>query len=69
MYNELDRSLDKSVSKISFSYFITKTYIVGTQKNLLNEMVLSNTQNKCLIVRIAFGHFLQLVMVSFAHRL
>ena len=31
----------------SFSYFSTKTYIVGTQKNHLNEMVLLSTQNIC----------------------
>ena len=28
-----------------FSYFSTKTYVVGTQKNRLNEMVLLSTQN------------------------
>ena len=27
------------------SYFLTKTYVVGTQKNSLNEMVLLSTQN------------------------
>ena len=27
------------------SYFSTKTYVVGTQKNRLNETVLSSTQN------------------------
>ena len=30
-----------------FSYFSTKTYVVGTQKNRLNETVLLNTQNIC----------------------
>ena len=30
-----------------FSYFSTKTYVVGTQKNRLNEMVLMSTQNIC----------------------
>ena len=30
-----------------FSYFSTKTYIVGTQKNTLNELVLLSTQNLC----------------------
>ena len=29
-------------------YFSTKTYVVGTQKNRLNETVLLSTQNKCL---------------------
>ena len=28
-----------------FSYFLAKTYIVGTQKNHLNETVLLSTQN------------------------
>ena len=31
-----------------FSYFSTKTYVVGTQKNRLNEAVLLSTQNTCL---------------------
>ena len=31
-----------------FSYFSTKTYDVGTQKNRLNETVLLSTQNICL---------------------
>ena len=30
-----------------FSYFAIKTYVMGTQKNHLNEMVLLSTQNKC----------------------
>ena len=30
-----------------FSYFSTKTYVVGTQKNRLNETVHLNTQNIC----------------------
>ena len=30
------------------SYFSTKTYVVGTQKNRLNETVLLSTQNTCL---------------------
>ena len=30
--------------KNSFSYFSTKIYVVGTQKNRLNETVLLNTQ-------------------------
>ena len=29
------------------SYFSTKTYVVGTQKNPLNETVLLSTQNIC----------------------
>ena len=31
-----------------FSYFSTKTYVVGTQKNRLDETVLLSTQNTCL---------------------
>ena len=31
-------------NQISFSYFSTKTYVVVTQKNHLNEMVLFSTQ-------------------------
>ena len=36
-----------------FSYFSTQTYVVGSQKNLLNERVLLSTQNICqkLLVR------------------
>ena len=30
-----------------FSYFSTETYMVGTQKNHLNETVLFSTQNIC----------------------
>ena len=30
-----------------FFYFSTKTYVVGTQKNRLNETVLLSTQNIC----------------------
>ena len=33
------------VSKNWFSYFSTKAYVVGTQKNRLNETVLLSTQN------------------------
>ena len=40
------RPLDKSVI-FFFSYFSTKTYVVGAQKNCLNETVLLNTQNIC----------------------
>ena len=46
---DLLRTLVKSAyQKIIFSYFSTKTYVVGTQKNLLNETVLLSTQNICL---------------------
>ena len=35
-------------NKNYFSYFSTKTYVVGTQKNRLNETALLSTPNKCL---------------------
>ena len=34
-------------NKKLFSYFSTKTYVVGTQKNRLDETVLLSTQNTC----------------------
>ena len=40
------RPQDKTV----FSYFSTKTYVVGAQKNRLDEVVLLCTQNKCFKV-------------------
>ena len=42
------RTLVKSAYQKIFSYFSTKTYVVGTQKNLLDETVLLSTQNICL---------------------
>ena len=41
------------VTEKQFSYFSTKTYVVGTQKNRLDETVLLSTQNTCwkLLVR------------------
>ena len=41
------RTLVKSAYQIFFSYFLTKTYVVGTQKNRLNKTVLLSTQNIC----------------------
>ena len=41
-----DFSLE-SVPEKCFSYFSTKTYVVGTQKNRFNETVLLSTQNIC----------------------
>ena len=43
MYNTIPQ--DKSVLRKFTSYFTTKTYIVGTQKNRLNETVLLIIQN------------------------
>ena len=34
--------------EIYFLYFSSKTYVVGTQKNSLNQTVLLSTQNTCL---------------------
>ena len=43
-----NRHPDKSAYlKTIFSYFSTKTYVVGTQKNRLNEMVHLSIQNTC----------------------
>ena len=36
--------LKECVAKNYFSYFSSKTYVVGTQKNRLNKMVLLSTQ-------------------------
>ena len=38
----------KCVIEHYFFYFSTKTYVVGTQKNRLNEGVLLSIQNTCL---------------------
>ena len=35
-----------------FSYFTTKIYVVGTQKNHLNKMVLLSTQNTIMFKQI-----------------
>ena len=37
----------RCVPKNLISYFLTKTYVVGTQKNRLNETVLLGTKNIC----------------------
>ena len=58
-------------TKTQFSYFSTKTYVVGTQKNRLNETVLLSTPKHMLkmmgkkkhvstIVRWKFGVYLNL---------
>ena len=41
------RPLVKSVYRKDFSYFSTKTYVVGSQWNRVNEMVLLRTQSIC----------------------
>ena len=35
------------VTNIEFSYFSTKTYVVGTQKNCLNERIILSTLIIC----------------------
>ena len=39
--------VNEYVSKNYFPYFSTKTYVMGTQKNRLNETVLLGTRNTC----------------------
>ena len=47
--NKVIAMLAKSVQlKIHFFFISTKTYVVGTQKNRLNERVLLSTENTCL---------------------
>ena len=49
--NRADQSVQGTASrtelviKNEFSYFLTKTYVVGAQKNRLNETVLMSIQN------------------------
>ena len=45
--HELATGLQIIVMENYFSYLSTKTYVVGAQKNLLNETVLLSTQNTC----------------------
>ena len=40
------RTLEKSAFQKYFSYFSTKTYVVGAQKNRLNETVLFGCSQK-----------------------
>ena len=37
------------IGKLFFFYFSSQTYVVGIQKNRLNETVLLSIQNTCLI--------------------
>ena len=41
----IDMPLDMCIIKTEFSYFSAKTYVMGAQKNRLNETVLLSTQN------------------------
>ena len=54
------------ILKIYFLYFSSKTYVVGTQKNSLNETVLFSTQNTCLNwwVRKSFQFYAQKISLS-----
>ena len=47
-YSEYQAPRLECVTENYFSYFSTKTYVVGTQKNRLHETVLMSTQNTCL---------------------
>ena len=40
-----DFKVTSALQKFDFLKFSTKTYVVGTQKNRLNETVLLSTQN------------------------
>ena len=44
----LQASKEACIFENYFSYLSSKIYVVGTQKNHLNEMVLWGTQNTCL---------------------
>ena len=46
-FTNIIRPLVKSAYQNFFSYLSMKTYVVGTQKNHLNETVLLSTQNIC----------------------
>ena len=45
LLNTLQAFNFERVTEKQFSYFSTKTYVVGTEKNRLNETVLLSTQN------------------------
>ena len=58
------RPLDKKLKvKNYFSYFFTKTYVVGTQKNSLSETVLLSTQNTCFNSEVEKNYNLMLKKV------
>ena len=46
------RSPDKRVYENNYFYFSTKTYVVGTQKNHLSEMVLLSTHSMFKLIGI-----------------
>ena len=53
--NDYQAFSEKCVTKNSFSYFSTKTNVVGTQKNRLNETICLSVQNMLkLIVKKIF---------------
>ena len=61
------RPLEKS-AKLK-KIFLNKTYVVCTQKNRLNETVLSSTQNKCLkwSVRTYLKTFQKALLLTHMH--
>ena len=66
------RPPDKSAYQKLFSYFSTKTYVVGTQKNRLQETVLSRTQNMFKLmgkkIITILSHLLNWTYVTFFSR-
>ena len=54
LYNQSDKNINQTIglklrerNENLISYFSTKTYVVGTQKNRLNETVLLSTKTLC----------------------
>ena len=47
MFIQAYRKESERAIKNYFFHFLTKTYVVGTQKNGLNETVLLSTKNIC----------------------
>ena len=48
LFSNEGKWIKKRILKLFFSNLSTKTYVVGTQKNRLNETVLLSTKNICL---------------------
>ena len=70
----------RSDQKFIFFYFWTKTYVVGTQKNRLNETFLLSTQNigfdlwlrknyKFLMVKMFMGVVLNCLKIKYSRNL
>ena len=48
-----------SAKKNIFSYFSIKTYVVGTQKNCLNEKIFTTTLKKFVYLNLCLLHMLK----------